>query len=74
MVELDIKPGTRSGQKLRLAKRGLPSSTGAVGDQFAVIRIDVPHTVSAGERELYERLAAASHFEPRKHLMQGTGK
>ncbi|RJG07947.1 molecular chaperone DnaJ [Noviherbaspirillum cavernae] len=73
-VELAIKPGTKTGQKMRLGKRGLPSSDGSAGDQYAVVRVDVPHTVSARERELYEQLAAASDFHPRKHLTGGTGK
>jgi curved DNA-binding protein len=74
VVELAIKPGARAGQKLRLSGRGLPASGASAGDQYAVVRIDVPHTVSARERELYEQLAAASNFNPRKHLMEGTGK
>jgi curved DNA-binding protein len=74
VVELEIKAGTKSGQKLRLAKRGLPSPTGGAGDQFAVVRIDVPQSVSARERELYEQLAAVSLFDPRKHMARGTGR
>jgi curved DNA-binding protein len=67
-VELAIKPGTTAGQKLRLAKRGLASADGSVGALYAVVRIDVPKTVSAREHELLEQLAAASNFNPRKHF------
>jgi curved DNA-binding protein len=73
VVELNIKPGTASGQQLRLAKRGLPSDKGA-GDLFAIVRIDVPKTPTARERELFELLAAESGFNPRRHLMEGVRK
>jgi curved DNA-binding protein len=74
VVELNIKPGTTSGQQLRLAKRGLPSDKGGAGDLFAIVRIDVPKTPTPRERELFERLAAESTFNPRRHLMEGVRK
>lgn len=64
-LEMNIKPGTSSGQRLRLAKRGLPSQSGEAGDLYAVSKIVVPKTISAHERELYEQLASASDFKPR---------
>ncbi|MDB5762213.1 MAG: molecular chaperone DnaJ [Herminiimonas sp.] len=67
-VELNIKPGTSSGQRLRLAGRGLPSSGGGAGDLYAVTQIEVPRKVSKREQELYQQLAAASDFNPRKHF------
>lgn len=67
-VELDIKPGTTAGTKLRLANRGLPASDGSAGALYAVVRIEVPKIVSANERALYEQLAAASRVNPRQHL------
>ena len=70
-VELDIKPGTMAGQKLRLAKRGLTAADGSVGALYAVVDIVVPKTVGRREHELFEQLAAASDFNPRAHLAQG---
>jgi len=67
-VELNIKPGTSSGQKLRFAKRGLPSAAGVEGDLYAVVQIVVPKNVSRREQELYEQLAAASSFKVREPL------
>jgi curved DNA-binding protein len=67
-VELSVKPGTTAGQKLRLAKRGLASADGHIGALYAVVRIEVPKTVSDRERELLQQLAAASNFNPRKHF------
>jgi curved DNA-binding protein len=67
-VELSIKPGTTAGQRLRLAKRGLPSADGRVGDLYAIVHIEVPKTVTPRERELYEQLAEVSDFNPRKQF------
>jgi curved DNA-binding protein len=73
-VELHIKPGTIAGQRLRLAKRGLPSSSGSAGDLYAVVQIVVPKGLTAAEREAYQRLAEVSDFNPRRHFFEGTAK
>lgn len=66
-VELAVKPGTSSGQRLRLAKRGLPSLHGDAGSLYAVTQIVVPKKTSIRERKLYEELASESEFKPREH-------
>jgi len=63
-VLLTVPAGTHSAQKLRLRGRGLASSA-ARGDLYAVVHIDVPGTLTARERELFEALAAESRFDPR---------
>jgi curved DNA-binding protein len=73
-VELTIKPGTSTGQRLRLARRGLPTPDGSAGDLYAVVRIEVPKTVTPRERELYEELARVSNFNPRKHFPAGAAR
>jgi curved DNA-binding protein len=70
-VELTIKPGTTTGQRLRLARRGLPKADGSAGDMYAVVQIEVPKTLSPRERELYEELASVSAFNPRKRFPAG---
>ncbi|WP_019140981.1 DnaJ C-terminal domain-containing protein [Noviherbaspirillum massiliense] len=70
-VELKVQPGTGAGKQLRLSRRGLPAADGSAGDLYAVVHIDVPKVLSARERELFEQLAAASHFNPRQHPAQG---
>ena len=70
-VELKVASGTASGRRLRLAKRGLPNSTGAAGDLYAVVRVDVPKQLSARERELFESLAETSKFDAREDLYEG---
>lgn len=71
LVEMTIPPGTASGSKLRLGKRGLPGPNNAQGDQYAVVHIEVPKTVTPTERELFSQLAQASHFNPRAQLTPG---
>ena len=66
-VRLKIRPGTQAGQQLRLAKRGLPKPHHE-GDLYAIVQIAVPHSASEDEQALYEKLAAASKFDPRSHL------
>jgi curved DNA-binding protein len=67
-VQLNVKPGASAGQKLRLAGKGLPTSSGGHGDLYAVVQIVVPAQASAREKELYAELAKASHFNPRSHF------
>ena len=63
-VELSVKPGTRAGQQLRLQKRGLGRGD-KQGNQYAVVQIVVPTTITAEERDLYEALAQKSSFKAR---------
>lgn len=72
MVELKIKPGTTAGQRLRLAERGLTAPDGKAGDLYALIQIEVPPTVNSRERSLFEQLAEASTFDPRRRFTAGT--
>ena len=67
-VELTIAPGTSSGQRLRLARRGLPAADGSAGDLYAVAQIVVPKKLTDGERALYAQMPAVSGFNPRKHF------
>jgi len=67
-VELNVKPGTTAGQRLRLAKRGLAAADGTMGALYAVVVVEVPKTVSTRERELLQQLATASDFNPRRHF------
>ncbi|CAN5834415.1 DnaJ C-terminal domain-containing protein [soil metagenome] len=70
-VELNIKPDTNTGQKLRLAKRGLPAADGSFGALYAVVSIEIPKTSSVEERALYVQLATISTFNPRQHFTSG---
>ncbi len=67
-VRLKIPAGARSGQKLRLAGKGLPTPDGAHGDLYAVVQVVTPSTLTPKERELYEQLGRLSTFNPREHF------
>jgi len=67
-VSVRIPPGSRSGQRLRLAGKGLPRPQGGAGDLYAVLGITLPESLSDRERRLFEQLRTASDFNPRRGL------
>jgi curved DNA-binding protein len=69
-VSLKVPPNTRSGQQLRLARRGLSRPHGESGDLYAVAHVVVPTATGERERALYAQLAEASAFDPRGHFKE----
>jgi curved DNA-binding protein len=69
-VHLKVPPGTRSGQKLRLAKRGLPNPHEGNGDLYAVAQMVLPAELSEHERKLLRQMADESTFDPRSHFKE----
>jgi curved DNA-binding protein len=69
-VRLKVPPGTHAGQKLRLARRGLPKPREGEGDLYAIVQIVVPTVLSERERALFKDLADGSTFNPRGHFEQ----
>ena len=67
-VAMKLPPGSKSGQKLRLAGKGLPKPGGGAGDLYAVIGVALPGSLTDRERKLYEELRDASRFDPRRHF------
>jgi curved DNA-binding protein len=67
-VKVSVRPGSRAGQKLRLAGRGLPTPGGGQGDLYCVLQIVTPATLSEREKGLYEELGRLSGFNPRGHF------
>jgi curved DNA-binding protein len=65
-VKVRVPPGSSSGRRLRLRGEGMPNPRGTPGDLYAEVRIMVPAKPSRRERELFEKLAAESTFDPRK--------
>jgi curved DNA-binding protein len=66
-ARVKVPPGSSSGRRLRLRGQGLPGSGGAPdGDLYAIVEIHVPKRLTKQERELFERLASASKFNPRR--------
>jgi curved DNA-binding protein len=67
-VRLNVRPGSRAGQKLRLTGKGLPLPGGGHGDLYCVLQIVTPSVISEDEKKLYEQLAKLSSFNPRGHF------
>lgn len=63
-VDMTIPPGVSSGQKLRLAGKGLGKGA-SQGDQFVRIIIRSPKELSDRERELWTELSRISSFQAR---------
>jgi curved DNA-binding protein len=61
-----VPAGTSSGRRLRLKGRGLPNPRGAPGDLYAEAKILVSPRPTNEERRLFEELAGASKFDPRR--------
>jgi curved DNA-binding protein len=68
MVKVKIPSGIRSGQSLRLREKGWVQPKGGRGDQLVKIVIEVPKTVSATEREYYEKIRETRSYNPRSNL------
>jgi curved DNA-binding protein len=64
-TKVKVPAGSSSGRRLRLRGQGLPGPRGGHGDLYAQIKIVVPKKLSSEERELFERLAEVSKFNPR---------
>ncbi|MDD5604261.1 MAG: J domain-containing protein [Eubacteriales bacterium] len=56
-VTVTVPPMSHNGHKLRLRSKGWPKGGGVRGDQYVEIRIDIPHSLSQKEREIYLELA-----------------
>jgi curved DNA-binding protein len=67
-VRLKVPATTQAGRHLRLPQRGLPKPKGGQGDLYAIVQIVVPSVVAEPERELYQKLADGSSFDPRAHF------
>jgi curved DNA-binding protein len=65
-VKVKVPPGTSSGRRLRLRGQGMPHPRGKPGDLYAEVKIMVPPKLTDRERELFEKLAAESTFDPRR--------
>ncbi len=62
-VELKIKPGMQSGQKMRLKGKGMPGDVS--GDQMVEILIQAPPADTEEAEEFYRRMQKQFDFNPR---------
>ncbi|MDD4239470.1 MAG: J domain-containing protein [Desulfotomaculaceae bacterium] len=56
-VLMKVPAGARAGKRLRLRGKGLPHKGGR-GDEYVIIKIDIPEQLTAEEEKLYQQLAA----------------
>jgi curved DNA-binding protein len=68
-VTMNLPPGVKSGQTLRLRGKGWPSPKGNRGDQLVRVVITPPTNLSQVERQLYEQIQAARSQDPRQGLI-----
>jgi DnaJ-class molecular chaperone len=66
IVEMTVPAGTQGGKRLRLRGRGLRKRSGGKGDEYVRLKIVNPPELNAAQRQLFEQLAAESHFDPRE--------
>jgi curved DNA-binding protein len=66
VTTLKVPPTTSAGTHLRLRGQGMPKEGGGRGDFLAVVRIQLPTSVSPEEQLEWEKLAAISTFNPRQ--------
>ena len=65
-VQIRVPERTSTGRRIRLRGRGLPNPAGAAGDLLVELEIAIPTELSAGERDLYERLRDLARPAPER--------
>jgi len=56
-ARLKIPPGTQPGQRFRFKQRGLMNPDKTRGDLYVAVQLEIPKTLRARERELWEQLS-----------------
>jgi DnaJ-class molecular chaperone len=67
-AEVKIPAGTQTGKRLRLRAQGLNKRNGGRGDEYVKVKIVIPSKLTQKEKQLFEKLAAESHFDARDLL------
>ena len=70
LVKMNLPPGVRSGQRLRLANKGYIGKTGDRGDQLVEIQVVTPKEITEKEKELYNKLRKIETFKPRQNIVK----
>ncbi len=65
-VKLKVPPGTDSGKRFRLNKKGYKNRKGETGDLYIETKIVVPPALKEEEKELLEKWKALSSYEPQR--------
>ena len=63
-INVDIKPGTQNGTKLRIKDKGIPymDSNDAIGDLFIIIKVVIPENVNPEDKLILEKLRKSKEF------------
>jgi molecular chaperone DnaJ len=69
-AQLRVPPGTKSGQKLRMREKGVPSATseGKRGDEIVEVQIVPPHVRDERSKEILRELAQLNPDDPRQEI------
>src|SRR3989344_583208 len=59
-VKVKVPPATQPGSLIRIKGKGVANLRGGFGDHYVRVRLDMPKTLSAEEKRLYEQLANLS--------------
>ncbi|MGB1311536.1 MAG: DnaJ C-terminal domain-containing protein [Leucothrix sp.] len=65
-IKLTIPEGTKSGSKMRLKGKGLPSAV--AGDQYVVLKVVAPVAQTEEQRAFYEKMRDLFDWDPRQSL------
>ncbi len=65
-VALYVPPGIQSGEQVKIPQKGYKDGKGGRGDLVAEVKIMVPTDLKENEKELFEKMAEISTFNPRK--------
>lgn len=65
-IKVNIPKGIKSGQKIRIPRKGYRDMKDKVGDLYIEINIVNPPTLSKEEEELYKKLKEVSKYNPRE--------
>lgn len=66
-VRITIKPGTQSGEVLRLKGKGIRDINGyGVGDLLVYVSVFTPTSITSEERNTLEKLRESASFEPKE--------
>ncbi|MEK7482877.1 MAG: DnaJ C-terminal domain-containing protein [Planctomycetota bacterium] len=60
-----IPPNSNGGQKMKFAGKGLPNPKGPPGDIYLQLQIKNPPSLNPKQKELYQKLADQSSYNPR---------
>lgn len=67
-MTLTVPPGSSSGRKLRLKGKGISMPSGQSGDQYVVLKVVAPQSVSERAAELLKEFGKIEPYDPRKDV------